>query len=1177
MAVFSHGLMARGRLAIPVLIAVIAALLPVAAQAAPNAYNSFNEFATGPFLPRPFDIVTGPDGNIWYTAANSDSIVKASPVDGSVIQQWQVNNGVAGCDTTGIAVGPDGNIYVACFGEDLIVRVTVSGGVVTYFPLPASSANNTNDCACPEFLTAGPDGFLWFAEAGSGYIAKLRVSTGSLYEYPLPGGSSSDPRGIAVGSDGNIWFAETDLDLIGRMTPTGSVTEYHVPTAGALPFGMTSGPDGNLYFAEIVGNKIGRVDTSGNVTEFTVPTANAGIRMVTVGPDGNIWFTERDSGKIGSLSPAGGFQELTPPTANSQPFGVATGPDGNLWFTEAGANQIARVGVRHNILYLDKTAIGFGNAVPGVATAAQRVTLNNFSSSETLPAFTPYLSGVSGTLGTFTIAAETCSAGPIPTGGSCYVDITFTGTAPGNSLATLTFPAQFNTGLTDPTMQLLTVGLTATVPANVCASTSITTDVPSPQNVGAQVTLQAAALGCRNANPLFRFYLRDTDAVWHIVRDFSANASFVWDTSTYPAGTYLTGVWAKDAQSTNTYDAYAFGTFTLQVPNCSSTNLSSDVDSPRAAGTTVTFTATSIGCPNPLYQWWVRDAAGNWNIAVPFAAGNTFAWNTSNLTEGTYQIGVWAKQQFSGNSYDAFAFVTYTLTVSHCSSVGLDTAPTSPQATGATVTLTADALGCPGAQYRFYVRDVAGTWHIVQDFSTTKTYAWTTTSPVSTSNPGTYLLGVWARQPGSANSYDAFFFLTFSLTSGTTCTVNISPDLASPKPLGTSVTWTATASNCPGTPLKYQFWVNPPGGTWTIAQPFSTTNTFTWTGATAGTYQIGVWVKQATSTASYDNFAFTTYTLTPTSAPQVCSSVGVTPSVTSPRAVGTPITFTAAANDCASPQYQWWIRDTAANWAIARSYANSSATLDWNTTGLVPGTYLVGVWARQTGSSASYEAYSFITFTLTGAPAQKCSSTNVSPDLASPQPPGTVVTFTATAAGCDTPDFRFFIAPPGGAFAQAQAWGATNTLAWNTSGLPPGPYQIGVWARQHGSTATYEAFAFITYQLQATGTACSTLSLFPSNTTSANDITSQSPQPSGVTLTWHASAGGCSGTEYQFYIQLLGSPAPFILAQPFSSTATTLINTSGLPAGIYHVLVLARRVGFTGTFEVYAVSSYELV
>ena len=164
-------------------------------------------------------------------------------------------------------------------------------------------------------------------------------------------------------------------------------------------------------------------------------------------------------------------------------------------------------------------------------------------------------------------------------------------------------------------------------------------------------------------------------------------------------------------------------------------------------------------------------------------------------------------------------------------------------------------------------------------------------------------------------------------------------------------------------------------------------------------------------------------------------------------------------------QVRAWVRDLAGNWAMKQDYNVPGNTFSWQTGSLPAGTYLAGVWARDTGSMASYEAYSFITFTLYNPPQQVCTSVNIAPDLASPRAPGTPVTFTATANGCDNATYEFFVAPPGGSFAVAQGWGGTNTFNWNTDGLSPGPWQVGVWARQQGSSATYESFAFITYQL----------------------------------------------------------------------------------------------------------------
>jgi virginiamycin B lyase len=59
--------------------------------------------------------------------------------------------------------------------------------------------------------------------------------------------SNSIPAGITSGPDHNLWFTEQGQDKIGRITPTGTITEFPV-TPNSIPTVITSGPDGNLWF-----------------------------------------------------------------------------------------------------------------------------------------------------------------------------------------------------------------------------------------------------------------------------------------------------------------------------------------------------------------------------------------------------------------------------------------------------------------------------------------------------------------------------------------------------------------------------------------------------------------------------------------------------------------------------------------------------------------------------------------------------------------------------------------------------------------------------------------------------------------------------------------------------------------------------------------------------------------
>ena len=108
------------------------------------------------------------------------------------------------------------------------------------------------------------------------------------------------PTGITTGPDGALWSTETSgPGKIGRITTTGTVSGYSVPTTPSYPT-ITACSDGALWFAEFFGNKIGRVTTAGSIAEYPIPTSSGGPNGITAGSDGALWFTELFAGnKIG--------------------------------------------------------------------------------------------------------------------------------------------------------------------------------------------------------------------------------------------------------------------------------------------------------------------------------------------------------------------------------------------------------------------------------------------------------------------------------------------------------------------------------------------------------------------------------------------------------------------------------------------------------------------------------------------------------------------------------------------------------------------------------------------------------------------------------------------------------------------------------------------------------------
>jgi virginiamycin B lyase len=153
---------------------------------------------------------------------------------------------------------------------------------------------------------------------------------------------------MAEGSDGNVWFPEyaknQHANRIARITPSGVITEYPIPTAGATPLFITAGPDGNLWFTELGVGQVAKIDPStGNITEYSIG-ANKGLGAITAGSDGNIWFLENTStGAIGAISTSGTLIAEYPVSFSNFPEGLVAGSDGALWLDQYYPNGVARV------------------------------------------------------------------------------------------------------------------------------------------------------------------------------------------------------------------------------------------------------------------------------------------------------------------------------------------------------------------------------------------------------------------------------------------------------------------------------------------------------------------------------------------------------------------------------------------------------------------------------------------------------------------------------------------------------------------------------------------------------------------------------------------------------------------------------------------------------------------
>ena len=290
-----------------------------------------------------------------------------------------------------------------------------------------------------------------------------------------------------------------------------------------------------------------------------------------------------------------------------------------------------------------------------------------------------------------------------------------------------------------------------------------------------------------------------------------------------------------------------------------------------------------------------------------------------------------------------------------------------------------------------------------------------------------------------------------------------------------------------------------------------------------------------------------------------CGVVSLGTSPASPQLAGVDVTLTGAAQGCSTALYAFWVRSAGGSWSQLQAFS-SSANASWHTAGLAAGTYELDVWARRT-SSEDVRLSPILTYML-HAPADPpfCKSVTWNqPNPAAPMPPSTKVTLSGTASGCPSPLYQFWVQPPAGQWAILQAYSATPTASWDTTGLATGTYLFDIWVRNSGSTAPWETHISPnpTYLLQA-GAPCTAVTW--------NAPSPAQPQKPGTTVTLGGVAGGCPNPLYQFWVQTPG--AAWTILQAYSSKSSALWTPSaGGPTGTYLFDIWVKQLGSSASWE----------
>ncbi|HUI39690.1 MAG TPA: SdrD B-like domain-containing protein, partial [Methanothrix sp.] len=285
--------------------------------------------------------------------------------------------------------------------------------------------------------------------------------------------------------------------------------------------------------------------------------------------------------------------------------------------------------------------------------------------------------------------------------------------------------------------------------------------------------------------------------------------------------------------------------------------------------------------------------------------------------------------------------------------------------------------------------------------------------------PGGYIVSELAKQGWTQTAPHGGSY-TFTLTSGETrlgmdfgnrnnnlppTNPTLTSNRKSPQKVGTSVRWTAGATDPEGDPLQFRFFVRgpEPGHSLQADTGYSGNNIWTWytNGYQPGTYQVEVWIRDGFHTGpdGYDVKKTVSFTLTsPNLPPKVKALYADRPA---PQYAGSWIKWTALASDPDGDpiQYRFFLRgpSTGGFWIDQTGWGKNNRWV-WRTNPMDVGPSEVLVAVRDgshagPGGSDDYAFEDYFIVSLNQPPVITAFGANVQ----SPQPIGVTVRWQATA------------------------------------------------------------------------------------------------------------------------------------------------------------------------------------
>ncbi len=200
-------------------------------------------------------IASGPDKHLYVVDAGGNQIVELTPsADGTTVTGTPIAIPTPGSNAQQITAGPDGNMWFTEANTSKVGRVNLGASpkTITEFDLSPNTG--------PRGIAVGPDKKLWVAEADAKKIGRLSPDGTGYQETTTTATGTSDPEGLVAGRDGAMWVSIFNGRSIGRVTQGLALTQFSVAQPADMgPRFIAAGADGNVWFTDESHSAIGRV------------------------------------------------------------------------------------------------------------------------------------------------------------------------------------------------------------------------------------------------------------------------------------------------------------------------------------------------------------------------------------------------------------------------------------------------------------------------------------------------------------------------------------------------------------------------------------------------------------------------------------------------------------------------------------------------------------------------------------------------------------------------------------------------------------------------------------------------------------------------------------------------------------------------------------------------------